>query len=99
MVAGGHHLLVLPTVPTLLAIAVLHKEEIAAPVRVEEEERVEGVAPFLLCISEMELGTLKQELAVTDGPKLGFTTKTFWITLNRISSYGLLSSESSPMMS
>ena len=90
MVAGGHHLLVLPTVPTLLAIAVLHKEEIAAPVRVEEEERVEGVAPFLLCISEMELGALKQKLAVTACTKLGFTTKTFRIALNRISSDGLL---------
>lgn len=65
MVTRGDHLLVLPTVPTLLAIAVLHKEEI--------------VAPFLLGISEMELGALKQKLAVTNGPKLGFTTKTFWI--------------------
>jgi len=72
VVAGGHHLLVLPTVATLLAIAVLHKEEIAAP--------------FLLCISEMELGALKQKLAVTDGTKLGFTTKTFRIA--RAKSHG-----------
>ena len=48
------------------------------------------MAPFLLGISEMELGALKQKLAVTNGPKLGFTTKTFWITLSRMSSNGLL---------
>ena len=46
MVTRRDHLLVLPTVPTLLAIAVLHKQEIVAPVRIEEEETVEGGGTF-----------------------------------------------------
>ena len=44
------------------------------------------ISPLPIWISEMELRALKQKLAVTDGPKLGSATKTFWIALNRISS-------------
>ena len=84
MVTRGGHLLVLPTVPTLLAIAVLHKQEIVAPVRIKEMMKGWSMAPFSLCFSEMELRTLKQKLTVTNRPKLGFTAKTFWIALNML---------------
>ena len=42
VVSGGEHLLVLPAVPTLLTIAVLHKQEIVAPERRRRKGRGRG---------------------------------------------------------
>ena len=75
----------------LLAIAVLHKQEVSALAGEGRGWKALQLAPLpTIWFLQMELGALKQKLAVTDGPKLGSATKTFWIALKRILSHGLL---------
>ena len=85
MVSGDGHLFVLPTVLRQLAIAVLHKQEVSAPAgdgRGWIAFELASLPPINL--SEVELGALQQKLAVTTGPELGSTTKTFWVALEKI---------------
>lgn len=91
MVSRGDQFFVLPTVLGLLAIAVLHKQEVSALAGEGRGWKALQLASLpSIWFSQMELGALKQKLAVTDGPKLGSATKTFWIALKRILSHGLL---------
>ena len=84
MVSRADQFFVLPTVLGLLPVAVLDKQEVVALAGEGRGWKALQLAPFpSFCFSQMELGALEQKLAVTDGPKLGSATKTFWIALKR----------------
>ena len=84
MVSRADQFFVLPTVLGLLTIAVLDEQEVVALAREGRGWKSLQLASLTsFCFSQMELGALKQKLAITDGPKLGSATKTFWIALNR----------------